>query len=169
MISLKIVSDETRSNEICLITAKYFLNHLHARMVFVCLRSSLKWIVNIWEITQQIFFNFDVKLFDYITKNAFEQSQSQVIWCYCYQQALFFHTFFFIHFSEKRGLTIFHFFISVNAFKAKIAILKLFNTSNSFYITITLLICFFIFIRSTTKKFVSNLDIAIIIFNYLFR
>ena len=45
-ISLKMVSNETRSNE-NVFTVKYFLNHLYARMVFVPLNSCFNRIVNI--------------------------------------------------------------------------------------------------------------------------
>ena len=45
-ISLKMVSDETRSNE-NIFTVKRFLNHLYARMVFVPLNSSFNCVANI--------------------------------------------------------------------------------------------------------------------------
>ena len=45
-ISLKMVSNETRSNE-NVFTVKCFLNHSYARMVFVPLNSSFNRIVNI--------------------------------------------------------------------------------------------------------------------------
>ena len=60
-------------------------------------------------------------------------------------------------FSEKRILLFFKIFIVINVFNAKIAIISFFGTSNEFYTVITLLIiCFFIFIRSTMNNFISQ-------------
>ena len=66
-------------------------------------------------------------------------------------------------FREKRFNCFPKFFIVINVINAKIVIMSFFGTSNEFYTTITLLIiCSFIFIRSTMKKFISQSWLVII-------
>ena len=62
------------------------------------------------------------------------------------------------HFFREKGFNYFpKFFIVINVFNANVNIMSFFGFSNEFYITTALLmICFFIFIRPTRKKFISQ-------------
>ena len=105
-----------------------------------------------------MFFNFDVKLFYYITENSnyFFRNLS-LIW-YDIIAINKRYTFIRIHFLREKEFNYFiKFFIGISVLNTKTAIMSFCDTYNEFYTLVTLLIiCFFILIRSATKKFISH-------------
>ena len=128
---------------------------MYARMVFVFLNNSLYWIVNIWNITKQIF----LKFFDYITKKSIKffsnlnaRGNDVIV---VNQRYVFIGS----HFFREKRLNYFpKFVIIINVLYVKIAIMRFFRISNELNATVTLLIiCFFISFRSKTKIYFSTL------------